>query len=48
VSGSGVLTEPVDGADGTLKDGQECIDDPVCEPLSHVSMRTGSKRGEFA
>ena len=25
------LTEPVDSADGTFKDGQECVDDPVLQ-----------------
>jgi hypothetical protein len=32
------LTEPVDGVDGALEDGQERIDDPVCEPLLHISI----------
>jgi hypothetical protein len=27
------LTEPIDGADGALKDSQEGIHNPVCEPL---------------
>lgn len=34
---SGVPTEPVDGADGALEDGQEGVDDPVlylCVSLS--------------
>jgi hypothetical protein len=37
-------TEPVDGADCALEDGQESIDNPVCEPLGVVDF-AGAEQG---
>jgi hypothetical protein len=39
-----IRTEPVDGADGALKDSQESIDDPVGEPLGVVDL-AGAEQG---
>jgi hypothetical protein len=39
-----IRTEPVDGADGTFKDSQEGIDDPVGEPLGVVDL-AGTEQG---
>jgi len=35
--------EPIDGVDEALKDGEESIDNPVCQPLSIISLATAKQ-----
>jgi len=36
--------EPVDGIDNALKDGEESIDNPICQPLSIINLATAEQR----